>query len=84
MSGTDKDKLCTLKKRESWAEGRRPIGLISVGLDPDRPNSSQTSIEKILRTDKSTTRVPNMAEYASDDRRPCRCVGRYKRKDAGL
>jgi hypothetical protein len=64
--------------------GRRPIGLIFIGLDPDRPSWSQTTVEKILRTDKRTTRVPDMREYASDDRGSCRNVGRYKRKDAGL
>jgi hypothetical protein len=55
-----------------------------IVTDPDRPSPSQTSVEKILRTDNSTARIPDMEGYASDDRRPCRSVGRYKRKDAGL
>jgi hypothetical protein len=48
-------------------EGRCPIGLISIGLDPDRPSSGQISVEKILPTDQSTTRLPDMAEYVPDD-----------------
>jgi hypothetical protein len=62
----------------------RPIGLILMDSDPDKPILSQTSVERILRTDNSTTRLLDMAEYASDDRRSCRSVRRYKRKDAGL